>query len=113
MFGVTMEDRCKQRVPDGGRSVGFHRCSFKAWKDGYCKKHHPDTVKKRRAKSDTKYKLEWKIRDLGWEINAVEQECVALVYALTTKYPQAAKLANKIEQLKKQQQAAREKLEKL
>lgn len=50
--------RCKSTVyqPQGfGR---FYPCSFKAWKDGYCKIHHPDTVKARREKQEKKYEEE-------------------------------------------------------
>lgn len=43
------EDRCKQKL-----MKGFHTfsCSRKAWKDGYCKQHHPDSVEERRKKSE-------------------------------------------------------------
>lgn len=47
-----MNDRCKEEVVEPG-GMGFHsyRCSRKAVKDGYCKQHHPDSVKEREAKS--------------------------------------------------------------
>ena len=50
-----IEDSCKVLVPDGGRSVNFHRCRRNAVKDGYCKQHHPDTV----AKRDEERRLRW------------------------------------------------------
>ena len=46
---------CSERVPNDGRSVGFHNCSRKAkvWNDGagYCTQHDPERVKARRAES--------------------------------------------------------------
>lgn len=52
-MGYFMEekDRCQKRVYD---HTGFHsvRCSRKAVKDGFCKQHHPDTVKARQERSD-------------------------------------------------------------
>lgn len=41
-------ERCKASVPFGGRSVSFHQCRRKPWKDGWCKQHHPDNEAKRR-----------------------------------------------------------------
>ena len=47
-------ERCKELVPGVG---GWHRnqCSRKPWKDGYCKQHHPDSVKKRQEKAERLY----------------------------------------------------------
>ncbi len=45
---------CKQLVSGPGwwsRST----CSRKAKKDGYCKQHHPDTIKARRIAANEKY----------------------------------------------------------
>jgi len=46
-----MNERCKQRVYD---QSGWHswQCSRNAWKDGFCKQHHPDTVAERRRRND-------------------------------------------------------------
>ncbi len=49
--------QCKESVPNKF-SVTFRRCSFKAWKDGYCKIHHPDSVKARQEKQRLKYEEE-------------------------------------------------------
>lgn len=46
------ETRCKERVYSHWRSRQCHR---KAWKDGYCKQHHPDTVKARRDAANKRY----------------------------------------------------------
>jgi len=46
--------RCKAQVSnhDWGRT---HQCPRDAKKDGYCMQHHPDSVAKRRAKSDARF----------------------------------------------------------
>lgn len=45
--------RCKERVwpPPGWHS---YQCTRKVWKDGYCKQHHPDSVKKRREETENR-----------------------------------------------------------
>ena len=52
-----MSDRCKESVPND-HSVTFRRCSFKAWKDGYCKIHHPESVAARSKKSEERYQAQ-------------------------------------------------------
>lgn len=47
-----MSERCAERVADGWH---FRHCSRKAIKDGYCKQHHPDSVKARQDKADARY----------------------------------------------------------
>lgn len=49
-----MDDtRCKARV------LGFWnvdgRCTRKAWRDGWCKQHHPDSVRARKEASKKRY----------------------------------------------------------
>jgi len=46
------EERCKSRVWPSG-SMRDYPCSRNAWKDGFCKQHHPDTVKARREKQES------------------------------------------------------------
>lgn len=53
-------ERCKQEVPDRWtRWPSFHRCERYAVKDGYCRQHHPDTVKAREQKSRDKWQKDW------------------------------------------------------
>lgn len=40
---------CKARVQSRFGFGRYHQCSRQASVDGYCKTHHPDAVKKRRA----------------------------------------------------------------
>lgn len=49
-----MEERCIANVVCGGWGR-IHRCGRKAWKDGYCKQHHPETVEQRRKKSEDRF----------------------------------------------------------
>ena len=46
------ETRCKKGVMQGYRSF---QCKHKTWKDGWCKQHHPDTVKSRHEELDRRY----------------------------------------------------------
>ena len=48
-----MSGRCKEQVWNG---YTIHLCLRKDWKDGFCKQHHPDSVKKRREDADARYK---------------------------------------------------------
>ena len=48
--------RCKASVSFDSRMVGFHQCQRKPWKDGWCKQHHPDSVKKRREEQQQRWK---------------------------------------------------------
>lgn len=60
--------KCKERIvydnasPNGfamGNMDGTDRtCSRSVWKDGYCKQHHPDTVKEKERKNHEKWKIE-------------------------------------------------------
>lgn len=44
------QNRCKESI---FRDWHNYQCQRKAWKDGYCKQHHPDEVKKKaKARSD-------------------------------------------------------------
>lgn len=47
------KERCKGRVSTDGWH--FYQCSFNAWKDNYCKRHHPDKVAKRIKKQEDLY----------------------------------------------------------
>ena len=63
-----MKVKCKEVVtydsasPNGfamGNMDGTERtCSRNAWKDGYCKQHHPDTIRERHRKEDEKWAIE-------------------------------------------------------
>ena len=50
-------EKCKEMVSPKERWGSFHQyqCTRKTWKDGYCKTHHPDTVKVRQEESRKRY----------------------------------------------------------
>ena len=52
-----MSERCKETVYPNERYGAFHghQCTRKAVKDGYCKIHHPDSVRKRQEISAKRY----------------------------------------------------------
>ena len=52
-------DKCKERVADPWGWNRSHQCTRKIWKDGYCKQHHPDTVKEREIKKEERYRQEF------------------------------------------------------
>ena len=66
-----MSEKCKQTVRGVGQLGAFamSRCSFPVWKehpeDGYCKTHHPITVKARRDKSRAAWDKKWANRPEG------------------------------------------------
>lgn len=78
---IPIEERCQAKVP-GGRSVGLHRCCRRAVKDGYCKIHHPDTIKKKDEKWHSLWDQEGKITKLQWKLRDLCGDCVELVKGL-------------------------------
>ena len=52
-----MSERCKETVYPNEKYGAFHghQCTRKAVKDGYCKIHHPDSVRKRQEISAKRY----------------------------------------------------------
>jgi hypothetical protein len=51
------DNRCSKDVYPNDRWGSFHphKCKRSAWKDGFCKTHHPEEVKKRRDILDKRY----------------------------------------------------------
>ena len=52
---MDKQEQCKKMVPGSGWGT-FRQCSRKAVKDGYCKQHHPDSVKARDDASMAKFR---------------------------------------------------------
>ncbi len=52
-----MSERCKEQIYGKFGGFGSERCSRNAVNDGFCKQHHPDTIKARDEKSMDKYRL--------------------------------------------------------
>ncbi|GAG13855.1 unnamed protein product [marine sediment metagenome] len=62
-------ERCKAAVHVDGRGVGFHQCLRKPWKDGWCRQHHPDSVRKRNEAAQAKYDAEQKVSNERWRLH--------------------------------------------
>jgi hypothetical protein len=79
--GGEIMEKCKKDVWEGYHS---HRCTRNAVKDGYCKQHHPASVKEREEKSTKAYQE--KMENSPWRllvkaqarIAALEREICAL-----------------------------------
>lgn len=49
---------CKASIPHAGRRAGFHQCGHRAKKDGWCTRHHPDTVARKKAEQEEEWRRE-------------------------------------------------------
>lgn len=56
--GDREKEQCKTQVWDG---FHHHQCSRTAWKDGYCKQHHPETIKTRDLARKERYEAKRKM----------------------------------------------------
>ena len=90
---------CKKSVHNPGGWT-FHQCRRKAWKDGYCKQHHPDSAEARRKKLDEKFDIQNRIRDLSCEISDLRYECIDFVLKLAPENKKAKRIANKMKKLR-------------
>lgn len=70
-----MGEQCKQRVIPNERWGAFHmrQCSKSAWKDGFCKIHHPDSIKERDIKAQERYEERKKTNPLYLYFDAKEK----------------------------------------
>ena len=81
--------KCKEKVWDGWNS---RQCSRSVWRDGYCKQHHPDEVKKRRDAAMERYEEKLKkspyvrladakerIAELESEVKSLRQQLDAVI----------------------------------
>lgn len=58
--------KCKGESTRISKGIGTAwPCENKAWKDGYCKVHHPDEQKSREAKYRENWKKRWAKERLG------------------------------------------------
>lgn len=67
-----MSEQCKQKVYD---KSGWHpyQCTRNAVQDGFCKQHHPDSVKARQDKSYAEYKARLAIDPYNLAIKRAEK----------------------------------------
>lgn len=52
-------DKCAAAVSDGPRSMSFHQCPRKQWRDDWCKQHHPDSARRRIEKCEEAWRRDW------------------------------------------------------
>lgn len=52
---MSDRQRCKEYVPVAGLWHAYKQCARYNWKDGYCRQHHPDTVKARRDAAEDRW----------------------------------------------------------
>lgn len=71
---IMEKERCKQGVWNQG-SWSKHQCQRFAWKDGYCKQHHPESVKARREESARRYQE--KVKSSPWYLLEQANERIA------------------------------------
>lgn len=81
-------DRCKASVLYPGRWTGHHQCKRKKWRDGWCKQHHPDEVKRRREE-----------RDKRWEEEHERTLCASPSYKLKLCQEENAALRQRVQRL--------------
>ena len=67
------DSKCKESVMwDSWHS---RQCTRKIWKDGFCKQHHPETVKERQKESQRKW--EERRKKEPWYLLKIAQERIA------------------------------------
>lgn len=101
-----MREQCKSHVMPSNMYRTF-QCQRSVWKDGYCKQHHPETVRVRREKRDKLFNVECRFRTIDYELDRVIKACVEwLVTEGAGLHPEAKKFADEIVRLRKQREAA-------
>lgn len=102
---------CATAIPNGGRSVGFHQCSFKpkiyrmvqgvrggpSKSYGFCSIHDPVVVLRKRADNAAKWKRESEERRASWDrqnaIKAATDACVEAIKKIAAGHNDARGLA--------------------
>ena len=106
------DTQCKEEVWPAWSRVG-HQCTRKAWKDGYCKQHHPDTVAARKKKKDERWDTKRKVTSLSYKIDSCCIQCIDYLRKLAVSDKKAAKLIAELDALTKVHQKAKNKLRSL
>lgn len=69
------ETRCREEVQKRLGWGYFYQCSRKIWKDGYCKQHHPESVKKRQEKATRRHEESQK-KTCWYKLNEAQKTIV-------------------------------------
>ena len=84
------EGYCKKSVASMG-GWDWHQCPRRIWRDGFCKQHHPDSVKARREKSDQHYEEKRK-QSCWYKLQQAEarlekaREALGIAYQIISEY---------------------------
>ena len=62
-----MSENCKELVAERGAWGERYPCARKAVTDGYCKQHHPDSVKARDKATRDRWAEESKVNNERWD----------------------------------------------
>ena len=65
-----MKEKCKEKVWGGW---SYHPCLRNAVRDGYCKQHHPDSVKARKEKADARWEAKMQSSPLSRAMRRIEE----------------------------------------
>lgn len=66
--------KCKASVWTGPGRWHDHQCTFKPWKDGWCKIHHPDTETAKGEKREAKFRARMNYINSNAEARRKEEE---------------------------------------
>lgn len=75
-----MAEQCKEKIFDGWR---HRRCARKASRDGYCKQHHPESVKLRREAANARYEERMK-RSPQVQLHEAQKRVIELEMEVST-----------------------------
>ena len=64
------KEKCKEKVFNDYR---YYSCSRWAVQDGFCKQHHPDSVKARRDKADARWEAKMESSPLSKAMRRIEE----------------------------------------
>jgi hypothetical protein len=87
------EEQCKEMVSAHSLYGSFHQhqCNRNAWKDGYCKQHHPDTVAESRAKQSEERERKFKRQKREWRLQNAAPDlltaCKGVINMLHGEFP--------------------------
>lgn len=72
---IPTKERCLEKVFPNEPWGGFHpyQCHKTVWKDGFCKIHHPDSVKMREEKSRRRWEEKQKRDPLAVALKTISQ----------------------------------------
>lgn len=84
-----MSEKCKKEIMI---NYHVHPCSRNAWKDGYCKQHHPDTIKARSELSQKRWQEKekqspwYKLQEANKRIKELENKIKELESKISSFY---------------------------